>query len=439
MKRIIGAIAAAEYFQRERNISVESTLSDGNGLFKTKLSPSEFALKIIEIVRSEGDQGLRRIITALDGLPPKSFEVPQSKIDSAVESLDTKSISAIELAVEQVRAFQSKALPKSWSDRKGNLGERITPLNSVAAYVPAGTAPLVSTVIMTVVPAQVAGVEEIIVVTPTSGNSAPDPAVLTAAKIAGATRVFTIGGAQAIAAMTYSTETVPAVDLICGPGNAWVTAAKKLVYGDVGIDGVYGPTETMVIADDSAKPSFTASDLIAQAEHDPLAMPILVALSEEIVLNTEAEIDRQLKNLPRGDIARSAFMNRGVAVIVDSTAEAIDVANSVAPEHLCLLTADANELIDKVKNAGGLFVGEWSAEIMADYIAGPSHVMPTGGTARFSSALSARDFIRVTPVLTFNETTFLELSQHAELLAKLEGLQGHAAASEYRRNYIVGE
>ena len=439
MKRIIGAIAAAEYFQRERNISVESTLSDGNGLFKTKLSPSEFALKIIEIVRSEGDQGLRRIITALDGLPPKSFEVPQSKIDSAVESLDTKSISAIELAVEQVCAFQSKALPKSWSDSKRNLGERITPLNSIAAYVPAGTAPLVSTVIMTVVPAQVAGVEEIIVVTPTSGNSAPDPAVLTAAKIAGATRVFTIGGAQAIAAMTYGTETVPAVDLICGPGNAWVTAAKKLVYGDVGIDGVYGPTETMVIADDSAKPSFTASDLIAQAEHDPLAMPILVALSEEIVLNTEAEIDRQLKNLPREDIARSAFMNRGVAVIVDSTAEAIDVANSVAPEHLCLLTADANELIDKVKNAGGLFVGEWSAEIMADYIAGPSHVMPTGGTARFSSALSARDFIRVTPVLTFDETTFLELSQHAELLAKLEGLQGHAAASEFRRNYLVGE
>ena len=265
MKRIIGATAGAEYFQRERNISVESTLSDGNGLFKTKLSPSEFALKIIEIVRSEGDQGLRRIITALDGSPPRSFEVPQSKIDSAVQSLDTKSISAIELAVEQVRAFQSKALPKSWSDSKRNLGERITPLNSVAAYVPAGTAPLVSTVIMTVVPAQVAGVEEIIVVTPTSGNSAPDPAVLTAAKIAGATRVFTIGGAQAIAAMTYSTETVPAVDLICGPGNAWVTAAKKLVYGDVGIDGVYGPTETMVIADDSAKPRFTASDLIAQA------------------------------------------------------------------------------------------------------------------------------------------------------------------------------
>ena len=439
MKRIIGAVAGVEYFQRERNMPVESTLSDGNGLFATKLPPNEFALKVIEIVRSEGDQGLRRIITALDGSPPKSFEVPQSKIDSAFESLDSKSVSALELAVEQVRAFQSRALPKSWSDSKRNSGERITPLNSVAAYVPGGTAPLASTVIMTVVPAQVAGVEEIIVVTPATGNSTPHPAVLTAAKIAGATRVFTIGGAQAIAAMAYGTETVPAVDLICGPGNVWVTAAKKLVYGDVGIDGLYGPTETMVIADDSTKPSFTASDLIAQAEHDPLAMPILVALSEEIVINTETEIDRQLKYLPRGEIARSAFTNRGVAVIVTNTAEAIEVANSAAPEHLCILTADADELIDKVKNAGGLFVGEWSAEIMADYIAGPSHVMPTGGTARFSSALSVRDFIRVTPVLTFNEATFLELSQHAELLAKLEGLQGHAAASEYRRQYLIGE
>ena len=439
MKRIIGAVAGVEYFQRERNMSVESLLSDGNGLFATKLAPDEFALKVIEIIRSEGDQGLRRIITALDGSPPKSFEVPQSKIDSAFESMDPKSVSALEFAVEQVRAFQSRALPKSWSDSKRNVGEKVTPLNSVAAYVPAGTAPLASTVIMTVVPAQVAGVEEIIVVTPATGNSTPHPAVLTAAKIAGATRVFTIGGAQAIAAMAYGTETVPAVDLICGPGNVWVTAAKKLVYGDVGIDGLYGPTETMVIADDSAKPSFTASDLIAQAEHDPLAMPILVALSEEIVINTETEIDRQLKCLPRGEIARSAFTNRGVAVIVTNTAEAIEVANSAAPEHLCILTADADELIDKVKNAGGLFVGEWSAEIMADYIAGPSHVMPTGGTARFSSALSVRDFIRVTPVLTFDDATFLELSQHAELLAKLEGLQGHAAASEYRRQYIIGE
>jgi histidinol dehydrogenase len=292
---------------------------------------------------------------------------------------------------------------------------------------------------MTVVPAKVAGVEEIIVVTPAPGDSMPHPAVLAAAKIAGASRVFKLGGAQAIAAMAYGTETVPSVDLICGPGSAWVTAAKKLVYGDVGIDGLYGPTETLVIADDSADPRFTASDLIAQAEHDTVAMPILVGLSDEIIDKTEAEIERQLEDLPRENIARAAFTNRGVAVVVETTLEAIAVANAAAPEHLCILTADADDLVDKVTSAGGLFVGEWSAEVMADYVAGPSHVMPTAGTARFSSALSVRNFVRVTPVLTFDDDTFLKLSKDAELLAKLEGLHGHAAASEYRRRRIIGE
>jgi len=292
---------------------------------------------------------------------------------------------------------------------------------------------------MTVVPARVAGVENIIIATPAPGDSMPHPSVLAAAKIAGASRVFKLGGAQAIAALAYGTESIPAVDLICGPGSAWVTAAKKLVYGDVGIDGLYGPTETLVIADKSADPCFTAADLIAQAEHDVVAMPILVALSEDIVEETEAEIERQLEDLPRGSTARAAFSNRGVAIVVDNTTEAIAVANAAAPEHLCILTEDADDLVDQVKSAGGLFVGEWSAEVMADYVAGPSHVMPTAGTARFSSTLSVRNFVRVTPVLTFDDETFLKLSKDAELLAKLEGLHGHAAASEYRRRRMVGE
>jgi len=338
-----------------------------------------------------------------------------------------------------VRKFQGRGLPKSWSDGTGKFGEKVTPLETIAAYVPGGTAPLASTVIMTVVPAKVAGVDEIIVATPTPGNALPHPAILAAAKIAGADRVFKLGGAQAIAALAYGTESVPAVDLICGPGNGWVTAAKKLVFGDVGIDGLYGPTETLVIADESANPRFTASDLIAQAEHDTVAMPILVALSEAIVERTEAEIERQLKDLPRSDTARAAFTNRGVAIVVNSTDEAIQVANAAAPEHLCILTEDAGKLAENVRNAGGLFIGEWSAEVMADYVAGPSHVMPTAGTARFSSALSVRNFVRVTPVLTFDDDTFLELSKDAEVLAKLEGLHGHAAASEYRRRNIVGE
>lgn len=439
MKRVIGAAAGIEYFRNDRNLPADAVLSDGNGLFPDKVSPIEFASRVIEIVRNEGDAGLARINASLDGSSPATFEVPQSEIDSALADLDPASISALELAAERVRKFQSRGLPKSWSDGTGKFGERVTPLGSVAAYVPGGTAPLASTVIMTVVPAKVAGVEEIIVATPAPGDSMPHPAVLAAAKIAGASRVFKLGGAQAIAALAYGTESIPAVDLICGPGSAWVTAAKKLVFGDVGIDGLYGPTETLVIADDSADPKFTASDLIAQAEHDTVAMPILIALSEEIVDTTEAEIERQLEDLPRGSIARAAFSNRGVAVVVDSTIEAIDVANAAAPEHLCILTRDADDLVDKVTSAGGLFVGEWSAEVMADYVAGPSHVMPTAGTARFSSALSVRNFVRVTPVLTFDDDTFLELSKDAELLAKLEGLHGHAAASEYRRRRMVGE
>jgi histidinol dehydrogenase len=439
VKRVIGMAAGIEYFKRERNMPSGAVLSDGNGLFSDKVSPNEFAARVIDIVRNEGDAGLARINTALDGSSPEVFEVPQSEIDSAYASMDPASIKAFELAAGRVRKFQSRGLPKSWSDGTGKFGERVTPLGSVAAYVPGGTAPLASTVIMTVVPAKVAGVKEIIVATPAPGDSMPHPAVLAAAKIAGASRVFKLGGAQAIAALAYGTKSIPAVDLICGPGSAWVTAAKKLVFGDVGIDGLYGPTETLVIADETADPRFTASDLIAQAEHDTVAMPILVALSEDIVDKTEAEIERQLADLPRASTASAAFTNRGVAVVVGTTLEAIDVANAAAPEHLCLLTKDANDLVDKVTSAGGLFVGEWSAEVMADYVAGPSHVMPTAGTARFSSALSVRDFVRVTPVLTFDDATFLELSKDAELLAKLEGLHGHAAASEYRRRHIVGE
>ena len=439
MKRVTGAAAGVEYFRRERKLPSEAVLSDGNGLFPDRVPPDEFAARVIAIVREEGDAGLHRINTALDGSSPELFEVPQAEIDSAFDRLDPAAISALEFAAGRVRKFQERGLPKSWNDGTGNIGERVTPLKSVAAYVPGGTAPLASTVIMTVVPAKVAGVDEIIVATPTPGDLMPHPAILAAANIAGADRIFRLGGAQAIAALAYGTQSVPAVDLICGPGNVWVTAAKKLVYGDVGIDGLYGPTETLVIADESTDPHFAAADLIAQAEHDTLAMPVLVALSESIIERTEAEIERQLEKLPRSDTARSAFSNRGIAVVVSNTDEAIEVANAAASEHVCILTENAGDLAKKIRNAGGLFVGEWSAEVMADYVAGPSHVMPTAGTARFSSALSARNFVRITPVLTFDDNTFLELARDAEILAELEGLHGHVAASERRRRRLVGE
>lgn len=439
MKRLVGLEAGLTHFENNRTVVADSILSDGNGLFKDQLNPSDFASRVIDIVKKEGDAGVRRISASLDKDELEFFEVTQEQLDSAVDQLDANSRSAFENAADRVRKFQSRGLPKSWTDGTGKFGEKVTPLRSVAAYVPGGTAPLASTVIMTVVPAKVAGVDEVIVATPAPGRSLPHPAVLAAARIAGADRVFKIGGAQAIAALAYGTETIPSVDLICGPGNAWVTAAKKLVYGDVGIDGLYGPTETLVIADESADPRFTAADLIAQAEHDVVAMPILIALSDEVADATERAVAEQLENLPRRDTARSAFENRGVIVVVTNEDEAAEVANAAAPEHLCILTTNPAELGEKIRSAGGLFIGEWSAEVMADYVAGPSHVMPTAGTARFSSALSVRDFVRVTPVLNFDSETFIKLSSDAELLAKLEGLHGHAAASEHRRRHLIGE
>ena len=292
---------------------------------------------------------------------------------------------------------------------------------------------------MTAVPAVAAGVANVIVATPPESDGLPHPAILAACKLSGVHRVFAIGGAPAIAALAVGTESVPRVNLICGPGNVWVTAAKLAVFGQVGIEGIYGPTETMVIVDDSSSPELAAADLIAQAEHDPMARPMLVATSEQIASAVEHHLNLQLANLPRTTIAKAAFENNGAAVIVEDTYEAVAVANMLAPEHLCIATQDASELIGQVKNAGGVFAGEWSAEVMADYVAGPSHVMPTGGSAKWSSTLSARDFVRVMPVVNFTEQQFMELSSDAAALARMETLDGHAEASMLRRRRALGE
>jgi histidinol dehydrogenase len=291
---------------------------------------------------------------------------------------------------------------------------------------------------MTVVPARVAGVDEVVITTPARGNDDPHPVVLAAAAVAGADRVFRIGGAQAIAAMAYGTETVPKVDIVCGPGNAFTTAAKKAVFGDVGVDGLYGPTETAVIADETADPAYAAADLLAQAEHDVVALPVLIATSAKAAERIEAEIGAQLKKLPRREIAGKA-VERGISAVVGSAEEAIRVANALAPEHLCVSVKDAARYLPQIRYAGGIFLGEFSAEVMADYVAGPSHVMPTGGTARFASALSVRNFVRISPFLNFDEKSFLALAQDAATLAHEEGLDGHAAAAELRRQKMIGE
>ena len=397
------------------------------------------AARILDDVRRDGDRAVKRISGELDGEALEFLEVPKSEIDAALGAIPFETREALETAAERVGAFQSAALPESWHDNERHFGELITPVKRVGAYVPGGTAPLASTVIMTVVPARVAGVDEIYLTTPAPGDSLPHPAVLAAAAIAGAHRVFKIGGAQAIGAFAFGTETVPAVDLIVGPGNIWVTAAKRQLFGRVGIDGLYGPTETLVVADESSDPEFCASDLLAQAEHDTRARPILVSTAIKVADEIEAALERQLAVLPRKAIAGEAIESNGVSVIVASVEEAIEVANAVAPEHLCLAIADPAPYIPLVRNAGGLFAGEYSAEVMGDYVAGPSHVMPTGGTARFASALNVRHFLRFMPVVDLDREGFLAIARQAAELARTEQLQGHANAAEIRLKRLLGE
>lgn len=440
MRRVTGLAAGLSAVANARQISSGSIRTDGNGLYDSQLTPDEFAHRVIDDVRKDGDLAVRKITAALDGeIPPDiPLEISSDRLKKAVDEISSETRAAIELSVERVRKFQSAAMPKSWKDGSGEFGEEVRPLGRAGVYVPGGVAPLASSVVMTVVPAKVAGVDEVILATPGRGSDDPHPAVLAAAAIAGADRVFRIGGAQAIAAMAYGTESVPRADIVCGPGNAFTTAAKKAVFGDVGVDGLYGPTETAVIADESADPEFAAADLLAQAEHDVVALPVLISTSEDVATAIERELVTQLQRLSRSKIAGQALKN-GLSIVVDSVDEAIQVANALAPEHLCVSVKDADEYLPAIRYAGGIFLGEFSAEVMADYVAGPSHVMPTGGTARFASALSVRNFLRVSPFLNLSSNAFMDLAQDAAELAHTEGLDGHAAAAERRRKKIAGE
>jgi histidinol dehydrogenase len=285
---------------------------------------------------------------------------------------------------------------------------------------------------MTAIPAKVAGVSEVIVCTPAREGGMPHPVVLVAADIAGVDRVFRIGGAQAIAAMAYGTETVPRVDMICGPGNIFVTLAKKLLFGEVGIDGLYGPTETVVVADESANPTLCAADLLAQAEHDPLARPVLITTSASLAAAVEKEARTRLERLERASIAKAAMEEQGCIAIVSSLEEALELANQFAPEHISLMVKEPWAFVGQVRNAGAVFLGEFSHEVLGDYVAGPSHVMPTGGTARFSSGLGVHSFVKVSPVTALDRATASELSRAAALIARAEGLTAHAEAAEVR-------
>ena len=414
----------------------EALIKRSASIFGERIMPEEAVRRIIASVRERGDQAINEWNRKIDNISLDRLDVSSDEMNDALRAISPELRSALEHAAERIRTFHEKQPISSWIDagQEGSLGQLIRPVDSVGVYVPGGTAPLPSSLLMSVIPAQVAGVPEIVVCTP-PGSGAGDihPAILAAAQIAGVDTMVRIGGAQAIAAMAYGSETVPRVATIVGAGNIFVTLAKQQVYGDVGIDGLLGPTETLVIADADADPKLAAADLLAQAEHDVLASAILLTPSMALAEAVRNEISQQVALLERRDIVLQAMDNRSGTVITADLNEAFELANDYAPEHLCLLVDDPWSWIGKVRNAGGIFLGEHSYEVLGDYVAGPSHVMPTGGTARFASPLNLLHFVKVTSLIALDKSSALDLSRSAENLAKAEGLTAHAAAARLRR------
>jgi histidinol dehydrogenase len=389
--------------------------------------------RVREILRSvelEGDAALDRWSLEFDGSVAQ--EIPKREWREAYEDLEADLRDALETARERIEAFYRKEPQGGFLEAtaEGVLGQLVRPLDRVGVYVPGGSAPLISTVLMTAVPAKVAGVGEIVLASPPRVH----PAILAAAWVAGADRLFAMGGAQAIAALAYGTARVPRVDKVMGPGNRYVVLAKREVYGSVGMEALPGPTETLVVADSSANPRLLAADLLAQAEHGPDSEAWLLSPDAGLLEAVEAELERQLSDLPRAAIARQALARSGL-VRVESLEQALEWANLYAPEHLCLSVREPLEYLGMVRNAGGVFLGEHSCEALGDYIAGPSHVMPTGGTARYGGGLALRDFLKVIPVVGLSGQSAARLAQLGARLAREEGLEAHARALDLRAAY----
>ena len=413
----------------------QSVLDRLQALFGEKISPQEAVRRILLDIRTRGDAALRSWSEKLDGKSPGNFRVPDDALQAALNSISSTERSALELAATRIESFYRKQPVTSWITQElgGVLGQLIRPIGRVGLYIPGGTAPLPSTVLMSAIPAKVAGVKEIVLaVPPQRGTGKIASVILAAAAIVGVAEVYAIGGAQAIGALAYGTESLRPVDKIFGPGNLFVTLAKKQVFGLVGIDGLAGPTETVVIADDSANPAWVASDLLAQAEHDVLASAILLTPSKRLAEAVQVEVGKQLESLPRAEIVAQSLQNRGGIVLTTDVEEALALSNAYAPEHLCLSVRDPWAWSSKVTAAGGIFMGEYSFEVLGDYVAGPSHVMPTGGTARFASPLNVLDFVKIISVVGLEESTGQELSRSAAVLARAEGLEAHARSADKR-------
>lgn len=402
--------------------------------FGEPLTPLEVVERIVSAVRAEGDAALERYSRLIDGVFHRPLRVEAAEVAAARREAPRELVSALETAAARILEFHRKSVRQSWIEAtpSGVFGQILRPLARVGLYVPGGTAAYPSSLLMSALPAKAAGVPEIVVCTPPARDGSIPAAVLVAAEIAGVSAVYKLGGAQAIAAMAYGTGSVPRVDKILGPGNLFVALAKRMVSGVVGIDSIAGPTETLVVADDSAEVEHVAADLLAQAEHDTVAQPVLVTTSLRLVDLLPEEIGRQLATLQRAQIARESLEGRGVVVLVGDLAEAVQLANEYAPEHLCLEVADPWALLDSVHAAGGVFLGSRSVEALGDYVAGPSHVMPTGGSARYSSPLSVEDFVKVTSLFAVSAEGLEQLGTAAIKIALAEGLDAHAASIRCR-------
>ena len=440
---IIGKQAGQEKILRNRGMLGDEVSPELLGRIEKTMgepmTPEQAVARIIADIRARGDAALLDWTRKLDHVDLQTVAVSQDEIDAAYAETPAAVRESIELSAARVRAFHEKQKPKSWVDWNGQsaLGQKISPLARVGIYVPGGVAPLPSSLIMSAVPASVAGVREIVIATPPSREGHIAPAILAAAKIVGVSRVFAMGGAQSIAALAFGTPTVARVDKIIGAGGIFTTIAKRQVFGVVGIDGLYGPTETLLIADDSANPGWCAADMLAQAEHDVLATSLLITPSRQLADAVANEIEKQMAMLARRDIIAKSLDAQGAIIVVENLDEAMNLGNAFAPEHMCLLVREPWNWVGKVENAGGVFVGEWTNEALGDYVIGPSHVMPTANTARFSSPLNVNDFVKITSVFSVSAREANELGERAATLAEAEGLTGHAAA--IRKRVAKGE
>lgn len=396
----------------------------------------ETVLDLIKKVRSRGDRAIFEYTKQFDCVELNHLKVTEEEFKNAEDRVSATFVEAIEVAKKNITAFHEQQVEKTWLTFRGDgimLGQKVTPMDRVGIYVPGGKAAYPSTVLMNVIPAKIAGVKEIYMTTPPQADGTINPHVLVAAKVAGVTDVYKMGGAQAIAALAYGTETVKKVDKIVGPGNDFVARAKKWVYGDVAIDMIAGPSEILIVADETAKADYVAADLLSQAEHDEAAKAICVTTSKTLAQEVKNEVSKQLANLERKEIAAESIRRFGQIILCSSLDEAFEIVNTIAPEHLQLMIENAPNYIGSIKHAGAIFIGNYSPEPLGDYLAGPNHTLPTSGTARFASPLGVYDFVKKSSLIQYSKDALLKEANYIETIARMEGLEAHAKSIEKRR------